>query len=161
MAQQPPVDQCLLIFEASRSHSDTPYSVGLLWTSDRPFVEIYRVRIKSFPDYKHLLQENSVEYKHTLCCVASQVEYKHILCCVASQVEEFQPWIIFQQDGTPPHWGSHVRRFLDTTFPNRLIGRDGPTPWPPRSPDITPFDSFLWGMLRTNCFRHQFQILQI
>jgi hypothetical protein len=25
---------------------------------------IYRVSIKSFPDYKHLLQENYVEYKH-------------------------------------------------------------------------------------------------
>jgi len=25
---------------------------------------IYRVSIKSFPDYKHLLQENHVEYKH-------------------------------------------------------------------------------------------------
>jgi len=24
----------------------------------------YRVSIKSFPDYKHLLQENYVEYKH-------------------------------------------------------------------------------------------------
>jgi hypothetical protein len=27
-------------------------------------VEIYRVSIKSFPDYKLLLQENYVEYKH-------------------------------------------------------------------------------------------------
>ena len=26
--------------------------------------DIYRVSIKSFPDYKHLLQENYVEYKH-------------------------------------------------------------------------------------------------
>jgi len=26
--------------------------------------QIYRVIIKSFPDYKHLLQENYVEYKH-------------------------------------------------------------------------------------------------
>jgi hypothetical protein len=25
---------------------------------------LYRVSIKSFPDYKHLLQENYVEYKH-------------------------------------------------------------------------------------------------
>jgi len=24
----------------------------------------YRVSVKSFPDYKHLLQENYVEYKH-------------------------------------------------------------------------------------------------
>ena len=34
---------------------------------------------------------------------------------------------------------------MDATFPNRLIERDGPTSWPPRSPDITPLDLFLWG----------------
>jgi hypothetical protein len=36
---QPPVGQGLLIIEASRSHSDTPQSVGLLWTSDQPDAE--------------------------------------------------------------------------------------------------------------------------
>jgi hypothetical protein len=30
------VGQGLLIVQASRSHSDTPHSVGLLWTSDQP-----------------------------------------------------------------------------------------------------------------------------
>jgi len=39
MAQQPIVGQGLLIIEASRSHSDTPQSVGLLWTSDKPDAE--------------------------------------------------------------------------------------------------------------------------
>ena len=87
---------------------------------------LYRVSIRSLPDYKHLLQE----------------------LYVAPQLEEFQPCIIFQQDGAPPHWGSHVRRrFLDATFPNRWIGRDGPTPWPPRSPVIAPLTSFYGGML--------------
>jgi hypothetical protein len=32
-------DQGLRIIEASRSHSDTPHSVGLLWTSDQPVAE--------------------------------------------------------------------------------------------------------------------------
>ena len=50
---------------------------------------------------------------------------------VALQLEQFQPWIISQQDGAPPRWGSHVHRFLDATFPNRCTGRCGPTPWPP------------------------------
>ena len=60
---------------------------------------------------------------------------------------------IFQQDGAPPHWGSHVRRFLDATFPNRWTGRDGPTPWPPRSPDITPsLEFFLWGYVKDKVF---------
>ena len=38
MAQQPLVGQDLII-KASRSHSDTPHSVGLLWTSDQPVAE--------------------------------------------------------------------------------------------------------------------------
>ena len=42
--------------------------------------------------------------------------------------------------------------FLDATFPNRWIGRDGPTPWPPRSPDITPLDFFLWGYVKDKVF---------
>ena len=36
MAQQPPVGQGVVNIEASRSHSDTPHSVGLLWTRDQP-----------------------------------------------------------------------------------------------------------------------------
>ena len=59
---------------------------------------------------------------------------------------------MFQQDGAPPHWGSRVRRFLDATFPNRWIGRDGLTPWPPRSPDITPLDFFLWRYVKDKVF---------
>jgi hypothetical protein len=39
MPQQPPVGQSLLIIEASRSHSDAPQSVGLLWTGDQPDAE--------------------------------------------------------------------------------------------------------------------------
>ena len=35
MVQQPPVDHGLLIIRASRSLSDTPHPVGLLWTSDQ------------------------------------------------------------------------------------------------------------------------------
>jgi hypothetical protein len=33
---QPLFNQVLLIIEASRSYSDTPHSVGSLWTSDGP-----------------------------------------------------------------------------------------------------------------------------
>jgi hypothetical protein len=39
MAPQPPVGQGLLVVDDSRSHSDTPHSVGLLWTSDQPGAE--------------------------------------------------------------------------------------------------------------------------
>jgi hypothetical protein len=33
-------------------------------------------------------------------------------------------------------------------FPRRRVGRDGPIPWPPRSPDITPLHFFLWGHVK-------------
>ena len=34
----------------------------------------------------------------------------------------------------------------------KKIGREGPTPWPPRSPDITPLDFFLWGYVKDTVF---------
>ena len=43
--------------------------------------------------------------------------------------------------------------FLNETFPNRWIGRNGPTLWPPRSPDITPLDFFLWGYVKDRVYR--------
>ena len=39
MAQQPLVSQGLFIIEASRSHLDTPHSIGLPCTSDQPDAE--------------------------------------------------------------------------------------------------------------------------
>ena len=40
MARHPLLGQSLLIIEASRSHTlDTPRSVGLLWTNDKPYAE--------------------------------------------------------------------------------------------------------------------------
>jgi len=41
---------------------------------------------------------------------------------------------------------------LDAAFPNRWIGRDGPTPWPPRLPDITALDFFLRGYVKDKVF---------
>jgi hypothetical protein len=43
---------------------------------------------------------------------------------------------------SPTGWGVHVRQFLDATFPSLWIGRDYPTPWPPRSLD------FLWEYVK-------------
>jgi hypothetical protein len=39
MARKPASGQRPLIFEASRSHTDSPHSVGLLWASDQPDAE--------------------------------------------------------------------------------------------------------------------------
>jgi hypothetical protein len=53
-----------------------------------------------------------------------------------------------QQDRAPLHWPLDVQWALNATFLGRWIGRDGPTDWPPRSPDITTLDFFLWGYVK-------------
>ena len=68
------------------------------------------------------------------------------------QIEQLQPNIVFQQDGAPPHWSNEVRTTLDNIFPGRWIGRGGPIAWPPRSPDLTPLDFFLWGYVKDKVY---------
>lgn len=57
--------------------------------------------------------------------------------------------IIFMQDGAPSHYSLVVRHWCDENFP-LWIGRGGTYDfsWPPRSPDLTPCDFFLWGYLK-------------
>lgn len=62
------------------------------------------------------------------------------------------PRILYQHDGAPPHYAHQVCNFLHQTFPNRWIGRRGPTEWPARSPDLTPVDYFLWGYLKNKIY---------
>lgn len=61
--------------------------------------------------------------------------------------------IYFQQDGAPAHFTLNVRGYLNLTFPNRWIGRGSYFAWPPRFPDLTPLDYFLWGFLKDRVFR--------
>ena len=58
------------------------------------------------------------------------------------------------EDVAPPHYATVVREWLDETFPGRWIGRCGPIEWPPRSPDLTPPDFFLWGYLKDKVYGH-------
>ena len=68
------------------------------------------------------------------------------------QIEQLQPNILFQQDGAPSHWFNEVRATLDNIFRGRWIGRGGPIAWPPRSPDLTPLDFFLWGYVKDKVY---------
>jgi hypothetical protein len=56
--------------------------------------------------------------------------------------------LFFQQDGAPAHYSRQVREWLNDKFEGRWIGRRGPIEWPPRSPDLTPPDFWLWGYLK-------------
>ena len=55
------------------------------------------------------------------------------------------------------HWHLAVRTFLNVHLPNRWIGRAGQKDqvfckWPPRSPDLTVCDFFLWGYVKDSLF---------
>lgn len=61
--------------------------------------------------------------------------------------------IWLQHDGAPPHYGVHVRHFLDNVFPHKWIGRRGRIEWPARSPDLSPLDYFFWGYLKEKVYK--------
>jgi len=94
----------------------------------------YRVSIRSFSDYKLLLQENYVEYKY---------------------VKLFLPLfklVFFVSFVTFGFWMQHFQ-----------TGGLGEMVRYPGHHDLQisiPLISFYVGMLSTKCFRHQFQILQ-
>ena len=59
--------------------------------------------------------------------------------------------------GAPPHFHRHVREFLNQHLPQRWIGRwtdddQMLLAWPPRSPDATPCDFFLWGYVKDQIY---------
>ena len=60
--------------------------------------------------------------------------------------------LYFQQDGAPPHYATVVRNLLDETFPDKWIDRRGPIEFPPRSPDITPMDFFVWVVIKDSVY---------
>ena len=51
-------------------------------------------------------------------------------------------------DGAPEHFALDVREYLNNVFPNHWIGRGASVQWPPRSPDLTPMDFFIWGEMK-------------
>ena len=98
---------------------------------------VYRVNIKSFSVYKHLLQENYVGYKHIfipLLQLFSKISWYVFIVTFGFWMRHFQTGGLREMVRHPGH---HDHRI---------------------SPPLT---SFYGGTLRTKCFRHQFQILQI
>ena len=57
----------------------------------------------------------------------------------------------FQQDGAKAHWARGTHRFLEDIFADRVISEGM---WPPRSPDLTPHDFWLWGHLKARIYKN-------
>ncbi|GFV76158.1 RNase H domain-containing protein [Trichonephila clavipes] len=57
------------------------------------------------------------------------------------------------QDGATSHTANPVKAFLIQTFgKDRIVSRRCRYPWPPRSPDLTPVDFWLWGYLKSRVY---------
>ena len=73
------------------------------------------------------------------------------------QLNEDSADFILQMDGAPPHFHRHVREFLNRHLPQWRIGRVTDDDqmlltWPPCSPDVTPYDFFLWGYVKDQVY---------
>ena len=55
----------------------------------------------------------------------------------------------FQQDGATCHTATATNDLLKSKFGDKLISRNEPVNWPPRSCDLTPLDYFLWGYVKS------------
>ncbi|GFV42592.1 DUF4817 domain-containing protein [Trichonephila clavipes] len=61
--------------------------------------------------------------------------------------------VTFMQDGATSHTANPVKAFLILTFgEDRIVSRRCRYPWPPRSPDLTPADFWLWGYLKSRVY---------
>lgn len=60
--------------------------------------------------------------------------------------------VLFQQDGATAHTARATMAVLRNLFPGRIVSRFGDIPWPPRSPDLSSCDFFLWGFLKSRVY---------
>ena len=92
MAQQHLVDQDLLIIEASRSHPDTPHSVGLLRTTDKPDAEnfIWQHSTKKRDRFETAVSASERMENHVLNGVASGIKEPFVDLNNPSQHPVFQ-----------------------------------------------------------------------
>ena len=71
---------------------------------------------------------------------------------------EHQLWRLHSTTGRcSPHFHRNVRVLLNRVLQQRWIGRAAKgdnhlLPWPPRSPDLTPWNFFLWGFVKDSVY---------
>ena len=56
------------------------------------------------------------------------------------------------QDGAPAHISVEVSTWMTQIFGRKIIALHHPYEWPPRSPDLTPCDFFLWGCMKSQVY---------
>ena len=66
----------------------------------------------------------------------------------------------FQQDGARPHTAASTLTLLQGAFPGKVISKGGSVQWPPRSPDLSLPDFFLWGLIKAKVYQTRVQSLR-
>lgn len=60
----------------------------------------------------------------------------------------------FQQDGATPHTAATTLTWLRSKFDNRIISRRSDVEWAARSPDLSPLDFAIWGILKGKVYQN-------
>lgn len=149
-------------------------AVNILWTDESTFtrVGIFNIHNEHWwtMNNPHLIKEHSHQIRFSVNVWAGLLNnrifgpifiegnltggtYLNMLQGVCDELLDDVPlrylWsLYYQHDGCPAHYARAVRDYLDREFGDRWIGRGGPVAWPPRSPDLTPMDFYLWSEIK-------------
>lgn len=127
------------------------------WAQQNPFVTRERCfQIKFSFNVFALLSDNKVSY----CIYDDNLTSNQYLRILQTTVADFLDTLPlnrynscwYQLDGAPAHSSTEVRSYLNEVFGERWIGRGGTYVWPPRSPDLTPLDFYLWGKVKSDVY---------
>ena len=66
----------------------------------------------------------------------------------------------WQQDGATAHTARATMQLLTAMFQDRIISRNSDFEWPPRSPDLTAPDFWLWGYLKDKVYANKPRTIQ-
>lgn len=70
-------------------------------------------------------------------------------------LQEYNSLTWFQQDGATCHTSNASMQVVQAMFPGKVISKRGNIEWPPRSPDLSPPDFFLWGFLKNKVYSNK------
>ncbi|KZC13210.1 hypothetical protein WN55_05887 [Dufourea novaeangliae] len=130
-------------WDLQKLQSDELFLTKVLFTDEAIFTNCGQVN-------RHNMHYWSIENPRWLRKLDKQRPWSVNVWCGLLNGEIIGPYLLmwFQHDGCPAHYAKESRQLLQRQFPNRWIGRDGEFPWPPRSPELTPLNVFLWGTLK-------------
>ena len=106
-----------------------------------------RLQYKKHAKIQYFKQFQSIFFSETLNSqqYCDTLVYPFIAQLKEDEIEK----AYFQQDGATAHTAHMSVAVLDDVFADRIISK---TIWPPRSPDLSPPDFFLWGAMKNSVY---------